>query len=111
MSGWISIVSMYMILIMTRWWVRMIVADIIYYYPVIIQWHYKTVMWHWENCYQQDSNVVNKNHISNHYATLQIPLSQGEQEGKMDAINADKDLILQLLFKTGEEELTSSSSP
>lgn len=44
--------------------------------------------------------MVNKDPINNHYATLLIPLSQGEQEGKKtDALTADKDLIPILLFE------------
>lgn len=43
--------------------------------------------------------MVNKDPINNHYATLLILLSQGEQEGKeTDALTADKDLISFLLF-------------
>lgn len=44
--------------------------------------------------------MVNKDPINNHYATLLILLSQGEQEGKeTDALTADKDLISFLLFE------------
>lgn len=44
--------------------------------------------------------MVNKDPINNHYATLLILISQGEQEGKKtDALTADKDLISFLLFE------------
>lgn len=44
--------------------------------------------------------MVNKDPINNHYATLLILLSRGEQEEKKtDALTADKDLISFPLFE------------
>lgn len=52
--------------------------------------------------------MVNKDPINNHYATLLILLSQGEQEGKKtDALNADKDLISFPLFE-GKDRIRDS---
>lgn len=56
------------------------------------------------------NNLVNKDPITNHYATLLILLSLDKQEGqKREALNADKDFILSFCFRLWDMAMVFSA--